>query len=262
VRHRTPIGGAEDKNALPGEDVNWTHTTLAAPHDVPDKVGRVRHMFNSIAPRYALVNTIFSAGRDRLWRRRAAELAETRAADVVLDVACGTGEFADAFERAGARLVVGCDFAHEMLVRAASRWNGTGRLCEGDALHLPFPAESFTITSCAFGIRNFGDLPACLAEMFRVLRPGGRAVILEFSRPANRAVRFVYELYANHVMPTAASIVSGDRTGAYRYLPRSVVSFLDPGQTCAELRRAGFSRCQAIPLTAGVVTVYLASREL
>lgn len=126
---------------------------------------------------------------------------------------------------------------------------------------LPFDEASFSIVSCAFGVRNFADLDAGLRELRRVLRPGGRLVILEFTRPTNRAVRLAYELYSQRIMPLTATLVAGDRTGAYRYLPRSVVSFLNAPQMLERLRVAGFSNASATPLTFGVVTAYVAHRD-
>ncbi len=249
----------------------WTSDLLTSPHTTADKASRVRRMFNSIAPRYELVNRLFSAGRDSYWRRCAVELAQVRPDDDVLDVACGTGDFSRAFAAAGPRCVIGCDFAHEMLLRAAGfsprgatpagNPPGSPDCVEGDALQLPFADRSFSIVSCAFGVRNFADLDLGLREMHRVLRPGGQAVILEFTRPANRLVRAAYELYSNRLMPLAAGWVSRDMSGAYRYLPRSVVSFLDADQMCKKLREVGFPRTVATPLTLGVVTVYVAKRD-
>ncbi len=247
-------------------------------------------MFNEIAPRYELINSLFSLGQDAAWRRAAVKLAAAGAGDEALDVACGTGGFARAFASAGVQGVVGCDFAHQMLIRAAARrrrnWGkrraepstlagaskeankgrqvcpgGPTVWCEADALRLPFRSGSFTIVSCAFGVRNFADLDVGLAQMHRVLKPGGRAVILEFTRPAHRVTRRLFEVYANHVMPALATVISGDRSGAYRYLPRSVVSFPDAEQMCVRLRRAGFNRVTATPLTTGIVTVYVALRD-
>lgn len=214
-------------------------------------------MFNAIAPRYELVNSLFSAGRDAAWRRRAVRLACTRPGDDVLDIASGTGDFARAFAKGGARRVVGCDFAHEMLTRARQGTAMTNplRWCEADALKLPFRNESFSITCSAFGVRNFDDLDIGLSEMYRVLRPGGRTVILEFSRPRHAWARRIYEFYSTKMMPVAAAWVSGDRTGAYRYLPRSVVSFLAADQICQRLRHVGFDSTSATPLTFGAVTV-------
>jgi demethylmenaquinone methyltransferase/2-methoxy-6-polyprenyl-1,4-benzoquinol methylase len=251
------------------DDVAWSRESLATPHATPDKAGRVRRMFNDIAPRYELVNSLFSAGRDARWRSRAVQLARVEHTDSVLDVACGTGDFARAFGRGGAQAVTGCDFAHEMLTRAVGSTttpadNGsTAHLgwCEADAMKLPFADSTFSIVSCAFGVRNFGQLEVGLAEMHRVMRAGGRLVILEFTRPTNRLFRRLFELYSNRIMPAAATLVSGDRSGAYRYLPRSVVSFLTADQMVETLRRGGFCDPTATPLTMGVVTVYVATRS-
>jgi demethylmenaquinone methyltransferase/2-methoxy-6-polyprenyl-1,4-benzoquinol methylase len=243
----------------------WTDELLESPHEAADKAGRVRRMFDAIAPTYERVNRLFSAGRDAYWRRKACALADVRPDDRVLDVACGTGDFARAFIAAGARRVVGIDFAHQMVVQAAThsacRRSSSVLLAEGDALRLPFADASFAIVSCAFGVRNFADLDAGLSEMRRVLGPGGRMVILEFTRPPNAAVRRVYEWYTTRVMPRAAGWISGDRCGAYRYLPRSVVSFLDAVQMCERMRRCGLGCVAATPLTLGAVTVYVGSRD-
>ena len=279
---------------MPTSEPAWPAERLDAVHNTADKASRIRCMFNGIAPRYELINSLFSAGRDAVWRRKAVEFAATDRDDDVLDLACGTGSFARAFARAGAKSVVGCDFSHEMLKLAVDfdprgDRGSTGkrgeygmkfargnieestvehicpsrplRWCEADALRLPFRSDRFSITSCAFGVRNFADLDLGLAEMFRVLRPGGRTVILEFTRPGNRFARGLYELYSSRFMPLAATLVSGDRSGAYRYLPRSVVSFLGAEQMCTRLKRAGFGCTTATPLTMGIVTVFVATRE-
>lgn len=243
----------------------WTSKLLDAPHEVSDKSGRVRRMFNAIAPRYELVNTLCSAGRDTYWRKQAVRLVGARAGDRVLDVACGTGDFSRMFLSAGVAGVVGCDFAHEMLALADTTRRGqlTGARvawCEADAQQLPFRSSHFSVVSCAFGVRNFADLDAGLREMYRVTAPGGRVVILEFTRPRNRIARQVYEVYSNHLMPLAASVISRDRSGAYRYLPRSVVSFLDGNQLAERLDDVGFLDVYATPLTLGVVTVYVGRR--
>jgi demethylmenaquinone methyltransferase/2-methoxy-6-polyprenyl-1,4-benzoquinol methylase len=133
--------------------------------------------------------------------------------------------------------------------------------CEADGLCLPFADATFDVTSCAFGVRNFQDLDRGLAEMNRVLRPGGRAVVLEFTRPANRMIRTLHEFYAGRIMPRAAALVARDRSGAYRYLPRSVVSFLDARQFCDRLTGAGFREVSATPLTFGVVTIYRGTKD-
>lgn len=240
----------------------WNSQSLAQPHRAPDKSVRVRRMFNGIARRYEFINTLFSAGRDTAWRREAVRLAQIGPTDDVLDIAAGTGDFSRVFAAAGARSVVGVDFAHEMLKLAAAAKNQTAtRWCEADALRLPFANESCSVVSSAFGVRNFADLDEGLREMHRVLRPGGRAVILEFTTPTNRIARAGYHLYSQRIMPFLASLISGDREGAYRYLPRSVVSFPDAEQVCRRLEEAGFVDVQANPLTMRIVTVYVARRD-
>ncbi|MCG3129953.1 MAG: Ubiquinone/menaquinone biosynthesis C-methyltransferase UbiE [Phycisphaerae bacterium] len=242
----------------------WSSDLLRSPHTTADKAGRVRTMFNAIAPTYERVNRVFSFGRDAAWRRDAVRLARLTGTERVLDVACGTGDLARAFLTGGAARVTGLDFAHEMLVRAAARggdaaWcEGDASWCEGDALALPFASGSFDVVSCAFGIRNFQDLRVGVGECFRVLAPGGRLVILEFSRPGGRVARWFTELYTARVMPRLATWMSGDRTGAYRYLPSSVVTFPGTDAVAQVLRAAGFSRVEIHPRTLGVVTIYVA----
>ncbi|MCP4250112.1 MAG: bifunctional demethylmenaquinone methyltransferase/2-methoxy-6-polyprenyl-1,4-benzoquinol methylase UbiE [bacterium] len=238
----------------------WDTTGLESPHTQEDKAARVRCMFDGIAPTYERVNRLFSGGRDAYWRRRAVELAEVGGADGVLDIACGTGDLARAMARRGPRQVIGCDFSHPMLELAAGHPSQPTVCIQADALRLPLKDESVTVVCCAFGVRNFQDLDRGLGEMNRVLADGGRAVILEFTRPANRLLRAFYELYAKRIMPVLASWISRDRDGAYRYLPRSVVSFLDAPQMCARLRSAGFAEAGATALTFGVVTVYVARK--
>lgn len=244
-----------------GGEPAWTPDALESPHGTADKAHRVRCMFDAIAPTYERVNRLCSAGRDASWRRRAVQLARVKPSDRVLDVACGTGDFARAFLSGKASAVVGCDFSWEMLDRAASRPAERLYWCKADALALPFQDRSFDIVSCAFGVRNFGDLDRGLREMFRILRPGGRAVILEFTRPAFRPFRWVYELYANRIMPAVATWLSGDHDGAYRYLPRSIQTFLSAREMTERLQRVGFSHVSSNPLTMGVVTVYVAEKS-
>jgi demethylmenaquinone methyltransferase/2-methoxy-6-polyprenyl-1,4-benzoquinol methylase len=241
----------------------WDARTLCDPHDQVDKADRVRRMFNAIAPTYERVNRVFSAGRDGAWRRTAVERVGVQSEDEVLDIACGTGDFVRAFAASPTppRHVVGCDFAHEMLRRGIAAGPEQVAWCECDGLRLPFHDGSFTITSCAFGVRNFQSLETGLGEMYRVLRPGGRALILEFTRPANRMFRAMYEVYARHIMPVGARWLSHDREGAYRYLPESVVSFVDAPEMTRRLRHVGFGDVQVRPLTLGIVTVYVAVKD-
>ena len=236
----------------------WDDRTLAQPHAQQDKSSRVRRMFDAIAPTYERVNTWSSLGRDRYWRTAAVRLSGVRAHECVLDVACGTGDMVRAFDAGGARHIVGLDFAADMLRLATRRASVRMAWCQADALRLPFADASFDIVSCAFGVRNFQDLRAGLREMRRVLRPGGRAVIVEFSLPRNRLLRRCYRAYIEYGLPALARLLSGDRTGAYRYLPRSIVSFVGAEGIGDALREVGFARVSPHSLTLGAVHVYVA----
>jgi demethylmenaquinone methyltransferase/2-methoxy-6-polyprenyl-1,4-benzoquinol methylase len=251
----------------------WDEERLTDPHGQPDKAARVRAMFDAIAPTYERVNHVLSLGSDARWRRRSVVLARTNLADRVLDVACGTGDFARAFAQASPLLVVGCDFAEQMLRRAAG--SGTGlteagsapiapssccgiRWCRADAMSLPFADQSFTLVSCAFGVRNFQDLAGGLREFHRVLSPGGRAVILEFSVPRSRLLGGLYQAYFKHVLPRLATWLSRDQSGAYHYLPKSVSSFVDSAGMTRNLRAAGFERIECQGQTIGIVRTFIA----
>ena len=257
-----PSPGPHDvrKTTLTVKEKLWDTSRLNDPHGQPDKGQRVQAMFDQIAPTYELVNRVLSAGRDGYWRRRAVKMAKVRAGDRVLDVACGTGDFARAFARAGPAVVIGADFAERMLALAPSRCNRSVELCRADAMKLPFATGSFSIVSCAFGVRNFRDLEQGLSEMSRVVEPGGRAVILEFSLPRSRIAGRLYSFYFRRILPIAARWISGDRSGAYDYLPHSVTAFLDASGIVRAMEGAGFRDIAHNPLTLGIVTVYVARK--
>ncbi|MFH1417743.1 MAG: bifunctional demethylmenaquinone methyltransferase/2-methoxy-6-polyprenyl-1,4-benzoquinol methylase UbiE [Planctomycetota bacterium] len=236
----------------------WDDERLADPHGQPDKAARVEAMFDTIAPTYERVNRLLSAGRDAYWRSQAVTLAETRTSDRILDVACGTGDFARAFAEVRPEATIGCDFSEPMLRLAVRRTGPAVAWCRADALALPFPGDSFSLVSCAFGVRNFQNLHSGLVEMHRVLIPAGRAVILEFSVPRSRFLGGLYLLYFRRILPRLATLISRDRSGAYRYLPSSVSSFADEREMAAALRAAGFQRVQHWSLTIGAATVFVA----
>jgi demethylmenaquinone methyltransferase / 2-methoxy-6-polyprenyl-1,4-benzoquinol methylase len=239
-----------------GKPLIWDDSRLANPHAQPDKARRVQRMFDGIAPTYERVNRVLSAGRDAYWRRRAVALTEVRPTDRVLDVASGTGDLARAFASAHPARIVGSDFSSGMLALAASRQSPI-EWCRADALELPFPDRSFDVVSCAFGVRNFQDLPAGLREMRRILRPGGRACILEFTMPRSRFVGGIYLFYFRNVLPRLASIISRDRSGAYDYLPQSVTTFLDAHSMSRTMEDAGFENVRFTQVTAGIATIYI-----
>lgn len=222
-------------------------------------------MFDAIAPTYELVNRVASAGRDARWRREMVQLAGLHPDDVLLDVACGTGDVVRAFAHGDAsgmrpKRIVGLDFAWNMLEQARFRPAEAGFYLQGDALLLPLGSGRVTLVTCAFGIRNFQDLEAGLKEMHRVLKPGGRAVVLEFTVPRLPVFRQLYLLYVRRLMPLLARLISRDRTGAYRYLPSSVVSFHPRHEIVACFRRAGFAEVDVHPLTMSIVAIYVARR--
>lgn len=220
-------------------------------------------MFDAIAPTYERVNAVVSLGQDARWRRRTVALAGVRSGDVVLDVCCGTGDMIRAFA-AGApapRFIVGLDFAANML--RAGVYAGLAApmaLVRGDALRLPLADASVDVVSCAFGVRNFQDLAAGLREFRRVLRPGGRAVILEFALPENALIRLGYRFYCERILPILAAWISRDRSGAYNYLPQSIRTFERRGAMLDRLHAAGFADVRAVPLNLGGVVIYRADR--
>lgn len=242
----------------------WTRGDLAQdPHELSDKADRVRSMFGAIAPSYDFNNRIHSFGQDQRWRRKGVRLAAPDADSVVVDVACGTGDLSEAFHDAGVARVIGVDFTPEMLDVARARAARAGRerleYRDGDATALDLPTDSADVLSIAFGIRNVNRPELALAEFRRILKPGGRLLILEFSEPENRLIRGLNALYTRRIMPLTATMLSGDRSGAYRYLPRSIETFLPRAELEARIREAGFENVQQHSLTFGVCVAYLAS---
>jgi len=229
-------------------------------------------MFAAIARRYDLNNRLHSLGRDQAWRRRAVALCEIQPTDDVLDVACGTGDLTLAFAAAGPRSVTGLDFTPQMLdiarakarrtaSRAPSSAAGTLQptFVQGDAMNLPFADASFDAVSIAWGIRNVAEPLRALREFRRVLRPAsGRLVILEFSEPSNTIARALNAIYCRGIMPLTATLIARDRSGAYRYLPKSVANFPEPQAFARQIEAAGFAPPRLHALTLGVCTIYLA----
>lgn len=237
----------------------WSDADLADPHAATDKAARVRSMFGAICRRYDLNNRVHSLWLDQGWRRAAVRAADVKPGDAALDVACGTGDLTQALARTAASRVVGVDFTPAMLDLARRKRSQlpapvASRIeyVEGDAQALPFPDATFDAATIAFGLRNVAEPARAIAELARVLRPGGRVVILEFERPRLAPVRAFHAWYGGRLMPRTAAWLAGDRTGAYRYLPRSVETFMPRGELCASLERAGFRAVEARPLTLGI----------
>ena len=246
----------------------WSRQELDQnPHRSSEKAGKVRAMFASISGSYDLNNRVHSFGRDQAWRRRAVELAGVGPNDRVLDMACGTGDLTEAFAAAGASEVVGGDFTPEMLDQArrkAKRLPAERRPTyeHADAMQLDYEDASFDVISIAFGIRNVSDPAAAIREFARVLRPGGRLVILEFAEPSFAPIRWANQLYTGRIMPWTASLVARDGSGAYRYLPRSIETFLSPRQLAERIEDAGLRVKRQVSMTFGVCVATQAVREV
>lgn len=216
-------------------------------------------MFDRISGRYDLLNTVLSGGSDRRWRRRTAALAGLGAGGRALDVACGSGRLTEELDRrAGpAGLVVGLDFSGGMM--EVARRVPVRRLVRGDALELPFREGSFDAVTIAFGLRNLSNPARGLAEMLRVIRPGGRAVVLEFVKPGPGPIGSAYRLYLRNVLPAVGGLVSGDGQ-AYRYLSDTVDRYRTPAQLIDMAAAAGWREVRFQSLTLGTVGLLSGTR--
>ncbi|HYP52303.1 MAG TPA: bifunctional demethylmenaquinone methyltransferase/2-methoxy-6-polyprenyl-1,4-benzoquinol methylase UbiE [Pyrinomonadaceae bacterium] len=225
-----------------------------------DHARRVRQMFARIAGRYDLLNHLLSGNTDRRWRRLVArELADALTPGArVLDVACGTGDLALTLAAAGRVEVVGVDFCRPMLEVAARKSAADSpqvTYVEGDALRLPFAAEAFDVATIAFGLRNLSSVEGGLRELRRVLRPGGRLAVLEFSRPVVPGFRALFQFYFTRVLPRVGGLLSGSR-GAYEYLPDSVSRFPNQRRLAELMSAAGFECVAYKNLTGGIAALH------
>lgn len=223
---------------------------------------QVRDMFSSIAPSYDRVNTILSLGTHHSWRKRAVKLAAIGDGDRVLDCATGTGDLAIEMKRTvGPRgAVIGTDFCPEMMVSApgkAARANLDIDFQQADAMALPFDDAAFDAATIAFGIRNVDDPQQCLREMARVVRPGGKVMVLEFGQPDGLLMGPLYRFYSRFIMPFLGGLVSGNFT-AYRYLPQTAAAFPSDRAFLELMTQAAvFEEQQATPLWRGIAYVYV-----
>jgi demethylmenaquinone methyltransferase/2-methoxy-6-polyprenyl-1,4-benzoquinol methylase len=217
-------------------------------------------MFDRIAGRYDLLNSVMTAGLHHRWRQRAAERAELRPGDSALDVCCGTGDLA--LELAGrvapGGRVVGCDFSEPMLDLAREKAAGHGgpgiRFEWADALRLPYDAERFDAVTVGFGVRNLSDLDAGLGEMSRVLRPGGRLVVLEITQPRRPPLSTFYSLWFDRVVPLLGTLAAD--ADAYSYLPESVRSFPSPRGLAGKMDAAGLRQIRWTVLAGGIIAIH------
>jgi len=232
-----------------------------------EKGEKVRGMFASISRRYDLLNTLLSLNRDASWRRFTVKESGLKEGGTALDVATGTGKLAIELAKAvreGGK-VVGVDFCDEMMDIGREAIKGTDlediiEFKNARAEDLPFPDSSFDCASIAFGLRNVSDIDKSLSEMARVVRPGGRVLVLEFTRPGNRVFQGLYYLYFFRVLPFVGGWISGNRD-AYTYLPESVMGFPSPQELQGKMEKAGLAEVEYHLLTGGIVALHKGTKR-
>jgi demethylmenaquinone methyltransferase/2-methoxy-6-polyprenyl-1,4-benzoquinol methylase len=248
---RLDMTGSEDK------------TTHFGYREVPEaeKAGMVHGVFSRVASKYDVMNDLMSGGVHRLWKDAMMDWLAPRPGQRLLDVAGGTGDVAFRFlKRAPGAAAVVCDLTESMLIEGRKRAEAektADRLdwVVGDAMALPFESNSFDVYTISFGIRNVTRIPDALAEAYRVLRPGGRLMVLEFSQIPNDLMQKVYDLYSFNIIPAMGQIVAGDRD-SYQYLVESIRKFPDQESFAGMIRAAGFGQVKYRNLTMGVVALH------
>lgn len=246
----------------------WDELELDSLHANASKHDKVQSMFNAIAHSYDLNNRLHSLWRDEAWRKRAVQAAQVLPGQEVLDCACGTGDLTQAFAKyTQASKVIGSDFTMGMLEIAGSKQRRLHerlaqriQYVQADAQALPFEDGSFDVVSIAFGIRNVQDPQRALREFHRVLRPGGRLIILEFGQPSFGPMRWFNDFYCGTIMPVTATWIARDTSGAYKYLPRSVASFKTREQMESMMSDTGFADISSQTMTLGICNLYKGCR--
>ena len=239
--------------------------------DNPQESTRIKKIFNTIASRYDLANHLLSLWTDHRWRRKTVRFAAPQAGQVLLDMCCGTGDMVFAFLKAQPHLKMptGCDFSEEMLKLAEKKQAAIGKSLAGiatirwlrrDCLETALEDETFDIISCAFGVRNMADLKKGLTEMHRLLKPGGKVCILEFSMPRNTVIRLAYLFYFRFILPVFAAIITG-RFKEYNYLVTSVIKWCKQIDLHNELLLSGFAEVVELKHSLGLAATYLACKQ-
>jgi demethylmenaquinone methyltransferase/2-methoxy-6-polyprenyl-1,4-benzoquinol methylase len=228
----------------------WTHE---------ERVAVVKRIFNTVTPHYDLLNRLMSARRDVWWRRFTVRKVPKNAT-LILDVATGTGDLAIEIARSVGAEVIGMDFVEKMMTVAREKTASQGLMgkisyAAGDANCLPFRSQLFDAATIAFGIRNIPDPQTALQEMARVVKPGGKVMVLEMTFPRNMRLRKFFQWYLNNIIPIVGKFISGD-AGAYRYLPDSIQNFLHPDELTDLFGQVGLVSVKAYPLTLGLTYLH------
>lgn len=222
-----------------------------------EKFVAVQAMFNQIAPKYDFMNRLMTLGLDQSWRRRGLAAVNVGSEDVVVDIACGTGDLAEMASKLGARTIA-VDFAFEMLRGAQSR-GITASLVQGDAKQLPLPDACATVVTCGFALRNFVDLAPAIREMGRLLENGGRLMVLEVHEPKNPFLRLGHAFYFNRIVPLLGALLSDK--AAYQYLPQSVEYLPSDADFFACFADAGFDKLERTTLMFGAAQMITGVRK-
>lgn len=240
-------------------------TVVPYKDDKSGKKEQVAKMFDNISHRYDFLNHFLSLGIDKLWRKKAVAMLKESSPQVILDVATGTGDFALQAMSLNPKHISGIDISEGMLevgrrkIKAKNLQN-TIELKTGDSENIPFPENKFDAVTVAFGVRNFENLEKGLEEIHRVLKPGGRLIILEFSRPRGFPMKQLYNFYFKHILPRVGRAVSND-SAAYTYLPESVQAFPDGDDFLQVLNRIGFNNTRCKALTFGISSIYSGTKS-
>lgn len=225
-----------------------------------EKKNKVKRIFDSIAFRYDFLNHLLSFGIDNYWRKKALKLTGLNSESILLDIACGTGDFAIAAHKMGIKNIFGADYSHNMLTlfNKKSPWI-KGKNIQMVAEKIPLKEGCVTNITVAFGVRNFYDIGQAFHSFFQILKRGGKATIVEFAMPTNKVFKSIYKFYFKKILPLAGGIISGDKE-AYEYLPSSVEEFDVKINLTELLKNSGFQKIETYNLTLGITQVIIATR--
>lgn len=229
------------------------------------KKEQVANMFNTISPQYDFLNHLLSGGIDIIWRKKAIKLLQNKGIKTMLDIATGTGDFAIEALKLNPEKIVGVDISEGMLSVGIEKMKKMGlektiQLQKGDSEKLPFSDNSFDAVIVSFGVRNFENLQKGLSDMFRVTKPGGYCLILEFSNPRSFPMKQLYTFYSKYCLPFLGKMISKDPS-AYTYLPESVKAFPDGPDFIQIFKSTGYSETKWIPMTGGICSIYIGLKQ-